>query len=199
MFIDSNWVFKKLLSAGAASTISSKVVCEIGPGRGALTKFLLSCNALKLVLVEIDIKLLDVCLHLLEAYPGKFDIIFRDVMQTNCLTLVFGAKLNVIVSSLPYSVAVRLLMLLSRALCTMLIIVQREIYYKILSSYSKLSLFLMCYNVRKLFDAPSVKFLPRPSVNSVCVLMTPTCFANSGSSVEIVNVLRRFSLFNNGN
>lgn len=191
MFVDSNWVFRQLLVNGGESLAFLKVVCEVGAGAGALSKFFLRCRVLKLVLIEIDTRFTSLCLRFVRVWPGKLDLIFRDAMQVKYLSLVFGARLDLFVSSLPYNVAARLLMLLCQAQCVMLIVFQREMYYRILSNYSKLSLGFMHCNVRKLFNAPLFRFLPRPSVNSVCVLIAPVCWSRSNVACKLIGVLRR--------
>ncbi|AUG91439.1 Ribosomal RNA small subunit methyltransferase A [Candidatus Hodgkinia cicadicola] len=118
-------------------------------------------------------------------------MVFRDAMQVKYLSFVFGASLDLFVSSLPYNVAARLLMLLSQAECAMLIVFQREMYYRVLSNYSKLSLGFMHCSVRKLFDVPLLRFLPKPSVNSVCVLIVPICWSRSDMVCKLIGVLRR--------
>ncbi|AIC63891.1 Ribosomal RNA small subunit methyltransferase A [Candidatus Hodgkinia cicadicola] len=191
VFINSDWVFKKLLISGGREIAFLKVVCEVGAGAGALSKFFLCCSVLKLVLIEIDARFISVCLRFLRVCPGKLDLIFRDAVRVKYLLFVFGARLDLFVSSLPYNVAARLLMLLSQAECVMLIVFQREMYYRILSNYSKLSLGFMHCNVRKLFDVPFFRFLPKPSVNSVCVLIAPACWSRSGVVCKLIGVLRR--------
>ncbi|XXN13645.1 MAG: rRNA adenine N-6-methyltransferase family protein [Candidatus Hodgkinia cicadicola] len=191
VFVNSDWIFKKLLISGGQKIAFSKVVCEVGAGAGALSKFFLRCSVLKLVLIEIDASFISFCLRSLRVYPGKLDLIFRDAMRVKYLSFVFGARLGLFVSSLPYNLAARLLMLLSQAECAMLIVFQREMYYRISSNYSKLSLGFMHCNVRKLFDVPLFRFLPKPSVNSVCVLIAPVCWSRSDVVCKLVGALRR--------
>ncbi|WGS83369.1 MAG: rRNA adenine N-6-methyltransferase family protein [Candidatus Hodgkinia cicadicola] len=172
--------------------VSNRVVCEIGPGWCALTWFLLAACASKIVLVEVDFELLPRYVLMAKACPGHLDLVLRDAMRFRYSGFVFGSRLSLLfVSGLPYNVASRLLVLMAQARCRMLLILQKELCYKAVASYSSLKLFFMNFSVEKLFSVASSKFCPKPKTNSVCVVMTPVC-CGMAKAVSFVNVLWRF-------
>ncbi|XXN19766.1 MAG: rRNA adenine N-6-methyltransferase family protein [Candidatus Hodgkinia cicadicola] len=193
VFINSAWAFKKFTETLSFKPFSLKTVCEIGPGLGALTPYALRCTAFKLILIEIDARFLAIYLSLMRACPGKIDLVLRDAVKVNYYLFVFGGRLQLLVSSLPYNVAARLLILLCCTKCLMLVILQRELVARITNSYSSLSLIFMSYNITRLFSVPPFKFLPKPNVNSVCVLMTPISNVSVRSVCNLINVMRKFS------
>ncbi|ATY93468.1 Ribosomal RNA small subunit methyltransferase A [Candidatus Hodgkinia cicadicola] len=129
----------------------------------------------------------------MKAWPGKIDLIIRDAIKINYRALVLGSKLNLLASSLPFHIASRLLILLSCLSCLMLVIFQKEVFLRMKSSYSSLSLIFMKYNIMKLFDIPSFRFLPKPNVFCVCVLMTPIASVCSNTICNLINTMRRFN------
>ncbi|XXM93523.1 rRNA adenine N-6-methyltransferase family protein [Candidatus Hodgkinia cicadicola] len=108
------------------------------------------------------------------------------------LFLFFVSRLSLLfVSGLAYNVASRLLVLLAQARCRMLLVLQKELCYKALASYSSLKLFFMNFNIEKLFSVASSKFCPKPKSGSVCVVTTPVCFGVAEAE-SFVNALCRF-------
>ncbi|XXM90163.1 rRNA adenine N-6-methyltransferase family protein [Candidatus Hodgkinia cicadicola] len=193
VFVNASWVSKALSSSVCGEVFLSKVVCEVGAGAGALTTYALKEGVLKLSIIEVDTGFLGTYLCLLKTCPGKLDVILKDGLRVNYSLFVFGSRLDLLIGSLPYNVASKLLMLMRRAGCSMLIIIQKEIYCRLLYNYSGLSLLFMDYKFEKLFDAPSYRFLPKPKVNSVCVLASPVRCSRLGSTSSLVGVLRRFN------
>ncbi|XXN13809.1 MAG: rRNA adenine N-6-methyltransferase family protein [Candidatus Hodgkinia cicadicola] len=199
VFVDSNWICGKLVSAIGCNAMLSKVVCELGAGAGAVSVWFLRHNVVKLIVIEIDTQFIFAWLEFLKLYPGKLDLIFRDGMVINYGLLVFGTKLDLLAGSLPYGIATRLLTLLSYVNLPMLVIAQKEVYYKIGSNYSSLSLVFSNYVVRKLFDVAPFRFSPKPSVNSVCLLIIPMRKLKSGlDNRKLINTLHRFNSLHDG-
>ncbi|XXM93706.1 rRNA adenine N-6-methyltransferase family protein [Candidatus Hodgkinia cicadicola] len=192
VFVEPKWMKARLAGSAASGLVSNRVVCEIGPGWCALTWFLLTSCASKLVLVEVDFELLPRYVLMAKTCPGRLDLILRDATRFQYSVFVFGSRLSLLfVSGLPYNVASRLLVLLAQARCQMLLVLQKELYYKALASYSSLKLFFMNFNIEKLFSVASSKFCPKPKSGSVCVVMTPVCFGVA-EAVSFVNALCRF-------
>ncbi|HEX9628290.1 MAG TPA: 16S rRNA (adenine(1518)-N(6)/adenine(1519)-N(6))-dimethyltransferase RsmA [Acidiferrobacterales bacterium] len=153
---------------------------EIGPGRGALTRPLLTAAG-RLHAVELD---RDLAAALPRACAGLGDL---QVHQADALGFDFcklapeGGRLR-LVGNLPYNISTPLLFrLLDQAACIedMLFMLQREVVDRLRAAsggrdYGRLSVMVQwrC-RVEKLFDVAPGAFTPPPKVESSVVRLTP--------------------------
>ncbi len=150
-------------------------VVEIGPGTGALTRFLLKKSA-RVWAVEKDKRLV-------EMFPQdimsdkKFTLIEGDAIKTDLKRFYSGRPLKM-VSNLPYGISSPVLRILSehrRLFSLIVIMVQREVALRIVATpgtreSGSLSLTIqMEFDCEKLFDVSPALFFPRPAVTSSVV------------------------------
>ncbi|RKY64825.1 MAG: ribosomal RNA small subunit methyltransferase A [Candidatus Latescibacterota bacterium] len=159
----------------AAEISSSDPVLEIGPGRGALTGFLLE-RSRKVVAVEVDPRL---CSLLRERFGGdpKFTLVEGDVLKVNLGELMSEGRWTV-VANLPYHITSPVLFLLSEhreKVRRAVVMVQREVGRRMTASpgsrdYGLLSVMLrLDARPEYLFEVRPGNFFPRPKVKSAVV------------------------------
>ncbi|MDT8357956.1 MAG: 16S rRNA (adenine(1518)-N(6)/adenine(1519)-N(6))-dimethyltransferase RsmA, partial [Methanomicrobiaceae archaeon] len=150
-------------------------VLEIGPGRGVLTRALLSRGA-TVIAVELDHQLYE-----------ELTIEFAGSIASGQLTLVQGNAVKcpippfeVVVANLPYSASSKIIFrLLSLGFEEAVLMFQKEFAERMVSSpgsrtFGRLSVMVQTYaDVEKLFAVPPSAFKPRPQVSSWVVRLTP--------------------------
>ncbi|HUS19893.1 MAG TPA: 16S rRNA (adenine(1518)-N(6)/adenine(1519)-N(6))-dimethyltransferase RsmA [Terriglobales bacterium] len=169
----------------ALGDIAQRMVIEIGPGRGAITK-LLAQRAGKLVAIEFD-RQLTAALRMEYMTRKNVEIIEADILAVDLETLVRGAMHGVsdftqgerptadVVGNLPYYITSDILLKLFRFhanLREMVIMVQREVADRIAAKpgsrdYGVLTVTAQLYaQVENLFTLPPGAFAPPPKVHS---------------------------------
>ncbi|MBL7929730.1 MAG: ribosomal RNA small subunit methyltransferase A [Bacteroidia bacterium] len=148
-------------------------IIEIGPGTGALTRFLLRLNR-PLTVVEYDIEAIQ---FLNKNYPLKFNIIHDDVLKTDWHQ--FGNQFN-LAGNLPYNISTQVLFKVfenrNNALCCVFML-QKEVAERLASppgyrQYGILSVLLQAfYNIELLFTLSPSDFYPPPEVHSSVIKM----------------------------
>ena len=160
-------------------TQPGEVLCEIGPGRGALTDRLAeSGNVLHLLEIDRDLAGL-----LRERYTEQTQVTVheRDALNADLRSFSPNRPL-VVVGNLPYNIAsVLLIRLLSQRLfiSRMVFMLQKEVAQRLVaepgsSGYSRLSVMVnrVC-ETRLLFDVGPGAFSPPPKVRSAVVSLRP--------------------------
>ncbi len=152
-------------------------VVEIGPGKGALTRFLLpACR--RLDVVEID---RDLVARLQDRFAGHdhLHIHAADALQFDFAALGSGLK---IVGNLPYNISTPLLFHLFRfkdVTETMVFMLQKEVVERLAAApgdkrYGRLSVMAQYHcQVEKRFTVKPEAFRPRPRVMSAVVRLHP--------------------------
>ena len=158
-------------------------VVEIGPGRGALTGFLMESGAGEVVAIEKDREL---ALELARRFPG-LRVVNADAMAfawerlCGLKSTVAGERGLRVVGNLPYNVASPIMWdLASRCACfdRAVFMVQLEVAERIVArprckAYGGLSVWLQNFVVpEKLFKVGPAVFFPRPKVDSAVVAFT---------------------------
>ena len=98
--IDKN-IAKKIVNQ---TDITNKIILEIGPGKGILTKEIIKLKPKKLILIEKDNDLYKKLVTEFQ-YFKNIEVINIDIMDYNFLNL---EKCNVI-SNLPYNISVQII------------------------------------------------------------------------------------------
>ncbi|MGC9077283.1 MAG: 16S rRNA (adenine(1518)-N(6)/adenine(1519)-N(6))-dimethyltransferase RsmA [Candidatus Kapaibacteriota bacterium] len=171
--IDSNIARKIVESSGIQP---GDFVLEIGPGKGALTKFLIECSIFY-VGIEVDKNLIP----LLNEFKEKNNNIFFEILCGDFLLFdeehwvnEFGQKIFLL-GNIPYSLSSPILFkLLDRRQFykKAIMMVQREVANRIVAipgtkDFSILSVLIQTFaNARKLFDVSPRCFFPAPKVFS---------------------------------
>jgi 16S rRNA (adenine1518-N6/adenine1519-N6)-dimethyltransferase len=99
-------------TALAAGPVKGRVVIEVGPGPGGLTRALLDEGAGKVIAVETDSRFADALLLWPEAKDGRLIVLQKDARKVNFEQLVIEAGATepaMIIGNLPYNVGTPLL------------------------------------------------------------------------------------------
>ncbi|MDO8167984.1 16S rRNA (adenine(1518)-N(6)/adenine(1519)-N(6))-dimethyltransferase RsmA [Candidatus Phytoplasma melaleucae] len=156
------------------ANISNKNVIEIGPGKGALTKFII-LKAKKVLAYEIDITLKPFLV-----FGSRFDvhIIYDDFLKRNLekdFYDYFCEEEVVVMGNLPYYIVSPVLwkILFLPRVKTFTIMLQKEVALRILSSfkcknYNALSVICqsLCF-VHKIKVVKNTRFSPKPKVDGM--------------------------------
>lgn len=153
-------------------TSSYKNVLEIGPGIGALTKFLSLNKNINLKVVEIDPKVVE----LLKVNISDIDqkIILADFLKLD-LNKVYEQRIFSVIGNFPYNISSQILFKVidhHHQIPKLVGMFQKEVANRIASEpgskvYGILSVFTqLYYKVEILFDVPPTAFYPSPKVES---------------------------------
>ncbi len=154
-------------------------ICEIGPGRGALTVPLLQ-RCQQLTAIELD-RDLAAGLPAQTAKYGALNLIAADVLEFDFEQLP-GDQPWRLVGNLPYNISTPLLFHLQAQLGRfedMHFMLQKEVARRIVAapgsaSYGRLSVMLQLHtDCHELFDVGPESFTPPPRVNSSVIRMLP--------------------------
>ena len=176
-FLINKSILKKIVSL---DNIKDKVVFEIGPGQGALTKEILQNKPKRLILIEKDKNLKTCLFKLQEKFKDIVSFIDDDVLNINLKD--FNYNKVKIISNLPYNIASTLIINLIKnfdIIESMVFMVQKEVAERLsarvsTSFYSRLSVLIQLYaEVVKIFDVEPYNFNPRPKVESTIIKITP--------------------------
>ena len=176
-FLINKSVLKKIASL---EDIKGKIIFEIGPGQGALTKEILQNKPKKLILIEKDKNLITYLSKLQEKFENIIHLIEDDILNINLKD--FNYNKVKIISNLPYNIASTLIINLIKnfdIIESMVFMVQKEVAERLsarvsTSFYSRLSVLIQLYaEVVKIFDVEPYNFNPRPKVESTIIKITP--------------------------
>lgn len=174
-FLNDQAIIQQILSL--PNFDAADTVIEIGPGQGALTRYLQKFLH-HLTAIEIDRDLCD-ALHQDLSPKGKLEIINADAMTLDYSR--FGTSLRII-GNLPYNISTPLLLHLLDfvdSIRDMHFMLQKEVVDRIAASpgnkqYGRLSIMVQYFcQAEWLFDVPPDAFFPKPKVNSAVVRLTP--------------------------
>lgn len=175
--IDEN-ILNKIIETAAISR--RDVVLEIGPGIGTLTE-LLAASAGTVIAVEIDHRFVNIIKNDTLSHAKNLMLVQRDAMKIDYSSLEVKPQPSLIVSNLPYKIAVPIIIkLLSEAseAKRMVFMVQREIADRFLAkpgtkAYGAVTVKTQFYaEVSKIMNVPRNAFLPLPNVDSVVIEIT---------------------------
>ena len=179
-FLIENWVPESI--ADSAVTDKTKLVLEIGPGIGCLTKEL-CLRAPAVSAVEIDKGLIPIlALTLGEFHNVK--VTNSDVLKTDLHSLIEGYNERevCVCANLPYYITTPIIMYLLESgirFESITVMVQNEVASRLCaeagsSDYGAITAVLKYYGrAEKLFGVPAGCFMPMPKVNSAVVQITP--------------------------
>jgi 16S rRNA (adenine1518-N6/adenine1519-N6)-dimethyltransferase len=171
-FLINRRILSKILTAADLS--ESDIVLEIGPGKGFLTKPLLT-RVKKVVAIEIDEALAGSLDHRLD-YPRNLTILNEDARHID-LGAILGMDLPYkVVANLPYYAAnpiMRRLLETPPKPDSIIIMVQQEVADSITAQPNDMSLLSVATQVygsaRKICTVPAKAFRPIPKVRSAVV------------------------------
>lgn len=163
-------------------------IIEIGPGKGALTKYI-KCN--NLYLVEIDRTLIED----LKKYI-KFKYIFNeDILKFNINKINNKNKIRII-GNIPYKISTKIIFHLIKfkeKINDIHLTIQKELFERINATpnsknYGKLSILIQYhFKIEKIFDISKNCFIPQPKINSTFIKLIPI---ENSINIENYNIFK---------
>jgi 16S rRNA (adenine1518-N6/adenine1519-N6)-dimethyltransferase len=156
---------------GALGPRADETVIEIGPGRGALTEWLVGAAG-RVLAVEYD-RVLGSLLRERFAGRGNFELVEADALSLDFCDAIKPAERARVVANLPYNISTAILQrLIEQRGCIgeMILMLQREVVERITAppgggERGYLSVFVEAYcEAEALFDVPPGAFRPVPKV-----------------------------------
>lgn len=177
-FLVDAQVLARILAALAP--LAEDHIVEIGPGKGALTRYLLP-HCRRLDAIEIDRDLVEL---LREKFSGieNLHIHCADALRFDFTHLAEVGERIRIVGNLPYNISTPLLFQLfeqKQVIGDMLFMLQKEVVERLTASpdskrYGRLSVMAQYHcRIEKLFTVGPESFRPSPKVTSAIVRLTP--------------------------
>lgn len=175
-FLQDEKVLQKIVSSIECS--KDDCIIEIGPGHGALTKYLVKFNC-PVIAFEIDKEVKPV---LDKINADNLRIVYEDFMKVNVKEYLPNNYKNLyIVANIPYYITTPILEKiieekLNENSCTLM--VQKEVADRFSAKcgskeYGSITVYLdYYYNINKLFEVPRKAFYPVPNVDSAILKLT---------------------------
>ena len=173
-FLNNEQILKDI--ANSITTSENDLIIEIGPGKGALTKYLTKKNAY-LICYEIDTRFKD----LLSIYENsKTKIIYQDFLKSNLEDIPFNYQNLYVIANIPYYITTPIIkhLINNDKLKEMTLLVQKEVAERFTAkpntkNYNSLTIYLNYYfNIEYLFTVPKNNFTPAPNVDSATIKFT---------------------------
>lgn len=194
--IDEN-ISKKIVNSVDFSRYNK--IIEIGPGRGALTKYIIDQGE-KLSLVEIDI---DSVNYLKETfYDQDLDIIEKDFLKLKFENEFHGFNKILIFGNFPYNISSQIIFKIldnSKVIDGLTGMFQKEVAERIVSkpnnkNYGILSVKTqLYYDVEILFDISPNVFFPKPKVKSSIIKMVKKVNPNLNCNLKLLDTIIKLS------
>lgn len=172
-FLQDENVLKKI--ANSIKTNEDDLIIEIGPGKGALTKYLQKKNTF-LTCYEIDLRMKEI---LKKFENEKTQIIIQDFLKANIIEdhQKYNYKDIYVIANIPYYITTPIIkhILNQEKIKSMTLLVQKEVAERFTAkpkskAYGSLTVYLNYYfNVTYLFDVSRSAFYPVPNVESAVV------------------------------
>ena len=194
-FLVNKSILKKIASI---KEIKDKIIFEIGPGQGALTKEILQNKPKKLILIEKDINLRSHLFKLQDKFKDTVSYICDDILNINLKDFNYN-KIQII-SNLPYNIASTLIIKLIvnfDIVESMVLMVQKEVAERLSAKvstpyYSRLSVLIQLHAfVEKVFEVEPHNFNPAPKVKSTVIKITP--YRNKKKNYDKLNHILKIS------
>jgi len=194
--IDEN-ISKKIVNSVDFSRYNK--IIEIGPGRGALTKYIIDQGE-KLSLVEIDN---DSVNYLKETfYDQDLDIIEKDFLKLKFENEFHGFNKILIFGNFPYNISSQIIFKIldnSKVIDGLTGMFQKEVAERIVSkpnnkNYGILSVKTqLYYDVEILFDISPNVFFPKPKVKSSIIKMVKKVYPNLNCNLKLLDTIIKLS------
>ena len=175
---DENFLHK--LNGNIKSGTKTNII-EIGPGKGALTKYLIKKKCGKIILIEKDNSLIK---YLEEFKEENIIIINADALSFDLLGLNIVNN-AIIVGNLPFNISSQLLVKWTKLKSwppfyhKMYLMFQKELGERIIAkenskAYGRISVLCQSrFGIKKLLLAPAGIFTPRPKVDGIVLEFSP--------------------------
>jgi len=176
-FLTDRNILEKIVNV---TTITNKIIFEVGPGTGNLTSFILKNNPKKVFVIEKDNDLAE---KLNVKFGEQLNIINDDILNIN-ENFLFDEKVTVF-GNLPYNISTEIL---SKWILNLkdnfwfnhlVLMFQKEVAERIIatfnkSTYGRLSILANWkLDIKKICDIKPESFSPRPKIDSSLLFFTP--------------------------
>ena len=175
-FLKDDTIPRKIVEC--ANILEDSLVIEIGPGAGALTKFLVK-HAKQVVCYEIDTSLEEILDRELLEYDNV-DIIYDDFLNRNIKRDLenYNYKNLLVVANLPYYITTPIITKLVEDcidVSKIVVMIQKEVADRFAAkpktrNYGSITVFLNYYfDIKKEFLVSRNCFVPKPNVDSIVI------------------------------
>jgi 16S rRNA (adenine1518-N6/adenine1519-N6)-dimethyltransferase len=163
-----------------AGDLNNKIVLEIGPGMGSLTERLVKTSAKKIILVEMDNRLIPILQEKFEQeiVSGKIEIVHEDILKVDLKSLGLKKGQYSLIANIPYYITGAIIRnIIGGDLYPekAVVLVQKEVAERIVSRDKKesiLSIAVKAIGTPKIIDkVPRGAFVPSPKVDSAILLI----------------------------
>ncbi|MGA0956454.1 MAG: 16S rRNA (adenine(1518)-N(6)/adenine(1519)-N(6))-dimethyltransferase RsmA [Flavobacteriaceae bacterium] len=196
-FLTDENISKKIVTALSINEFDK--IVEIGPGKGALTKYLFEFSD-KLILIEYDAESVKFIKSSYKKYNPN--IIKQDFLKFNLRDVLSLNNKNLIIGNFPYNISSQIIF---KVLDNYLLVddligmFQKEVAERIISKpnskeYGIISVKTqLLYNVKILFDVSPNVFFPKPKVNSSVISMSRKKNININFDIKLFDRLVKLS------
>ncbi len=194
--IDEN-ISKKIVEAVNLKEFDK--IVEIGPGKGALSKYLFDFSD-KLILIEYDTESVEFIKSSFKKHNPN--IVKKDFLKYNLKDVLTQTSKNLIIGNFPYNISSQIIfkILENYLLVANLIgMFQKEVAERIISKpnskeYGIISVKTqLLYDVKILFDVSPNVFFPKPRVNSSVISLTRKENININFDLKLFDKLVKLS------
>ena len=194
--IDEN-ISKKIVEAVNLKEFDK--IVEIGPGKGALSKYLFDFSD-KLILIEYDTESVEFIKSSFKKHNPN--IVKKDFLKYNLKDVLTQTSKNLIIGNFPYNISSQIIfkILENYLLVGNLIgMFQKEVAERIISKpnskeYGIISVKTqLLYDVKILFDVSPNVFFPKPRVNSSVISLTRKKNININFDLKLFDKLVKLS------
>ena len=194
--IDEN-ISKKIVNAVNLKEFDK--IVEIGPGKGALSKYLFDFSD-KLILIEYDTESVEFIKSSFKKHNPN--IVKKDFLKYNLKDVLTQTSKNLIIGNFPYNISSQIIfkILENYLLVGNLIgMFQKEVAERIISKpnskeYGIISVKTqLLYDVKILFDVSPNVFFPKPRVNSSVISLTRKKNININFDLKLFDKLVKLS------
>jgi len=163
-----------------AGDLNNKIILEIGPGMGSLTERLVKAPAKKIILIEMDDRLIPILQEKFaqEIKLGKVEIFHGDILKVNLKSLGLKKGEYSLIANIPYYITGAIIRnIIGGNLYPekAVVLVQKEVAERIVSRDKKesiLSIAVKAIGTPRIIDkVPKGAFVPSPKVDSAILLI----------------------------
>lgn len=163
-----------------AGDLKDRTVLEIGPGMGSLTERLVKTPAKKIILIEMDDRLIPILTEkfVTEIKSGRMEIVHDDILKVDLHSLGLKAGEYSLIANIPYYITGAIIRNVIGGNIypeKAVVLVQKEVAERIISRDKKesiLSIAVKAIGTPKIIDkVPKGAFVPSPKVDSAILLI----------------------------
>ncbi|HVA82670.1 MAG TPA: 16S rRNA (adenine(1518)-N(6)/adenine(1519)-N(6))-dimethyltransferase RsmA [Candidatus Aquilonibacter sp.] len=189
--LGQNFLKNQDIAIAEAAHSYDKVVLEIGPGYGILTKELCK-HAKRVIAVEKDANLYRFLKN--EIKSKKLNLIHKDFFKASDEELDTD-KIEIVIANIPYNLSSKVIEWLFANSKQAVLCLQKEFVEHMRAkcdteNYSRLSVMSeLCFSMTKILDVSRGNFYPVPKVDSAVIYLKPRQVKISQSEKRLINLM----------